>query len=268
MKSIQKFFNIKNKVAIITGGGGFLAGPFAEILAEAGAKIVVVDINKDKITKRAERISDKFGVKSLALETDITDEKAVKKMVQTVVKKLGSIDILINNAALNPVVDLMSGEQFTAFEKYPLNLWKKEMEVNLTGAFICLKEVGKQMMKQKKGVVINISSIYGMAAPDQRIYKKGKFKPASYCVTKGAILNLTKYLSSYWGKNIRVNCLSLGGVYSNQDKDFIKKYSAKTMLGRMADKDEIKAPLLFLASDASSYMTGANLVIDGGWTAW
>ena len=159
------------------------------------------------------------------------------------------------------------------FEEFPLDLWNKVLSINLTGVFLCSQEFGKVMRRQKTGgSIVNVSSIYGINGADQRIYGDTKLNsPPSYAATKGAIVNFTKYLAAYWtGKNIRVNTMTLGGVLdkSYMDKQFIKKYSEKTMLGRMANNDEYNGALLFLLSDASSYMTGTNLILDGGWTAW
>ena len=187
-------------------------------------------------------------------------------MVKKVVKKYGKIDVLVNNAAYQGDDKLRT----IPFEKLPLESWNKAIDVNLTGIFLCCQEIGKIMVKQKKGVIINISSTYGIVAPDQRIYGKSHQNSAIfYAATKSAVLNLTRYLAAYWqGKGIRVNTLSPGGVEKNQEVNFKRKYSEKTMLGRMAKKDEYVGPIIFLASDASSYMTGSNLIVDGGWTAW
>ena len=173
---------------------------------------------------------------------------------------------MINNAAVqgNKISRKIS------FEKFPLSEWNKEISVNLTGVFLCCQEVGKIMSKQNNGVIINVSSIYGNVAPDHSIYDDSGLNPTiSYSVTKGGVISLTKYLASYWKKKgIRVNSVSLGGVQNNQNKKFIKKYSEKTMIGRMAQKDDFTAMMLLLSSDNSSYMTGSNVIIDGGWTSW
>jgi len=191
-------------------------------------------------------------------------------MTQDVIKKFKKIDGLVNNAVFHPKIK--GGNIAKPFESFPTDLWDNAISVNLTGIFLLCQEIGKIMVKQKSGVIVNISSIYGMRGADQRIYGKSKLdSPVSYAVTKGALLNLTRYLAAYWHrKNIRVNTLTIGGVQVNSymDKDFIKKYSEKTILGRMAKSNEYNSALLFLLSDASSYMTGSNLVLDGGWTAW
>jgi NAD(P)-dependent dehydrogenase (short-subunit alcohol dehydrogenase family) len=187
-------------------------------------------------------------------------------MIKKIMNKYSKIDVLINNAAYQGDDKLRTKK----FENFPKESWEKAISVNLTGIFLCCQEVGKIMKKQKRGNIINIASTYGIVAPDQRIYGESKQNAAAfYSATKSAVINFTRYLASYWSKSgIRVNTLSPGGVFKNQNPDFVRKYSSKTMLGRMARKDEYVAAIIFLCSDASSYMTGSNLIIDGGWTAW
>jgi 2-deoxy-D-gluconate 3-dehydrogenase len=195
-------------------------------------------------------------------------------MAKAALEKFGTIDILVNSAALDPKFDKSGiGKHNSAFEEYPLAAWEAAVRVNLTGAFLCSQVAAKAMLKQGGGVIINICSTYGLGGPDQRIYVRKdqatQYKPVDYTVTKAGILGLTKYLATYYGdKNIRVNALSPGGVFNQHDEEFVKAYSSRTVLGRMARPDEMNGALLFLASDASSYMTGANLIVDGGWTAW
>ncbi|MBN2549658.1 MAG: SDR family oxidoreductase, partial [Anaerolineales bacterium] len=189
---------------------------------------------------------------------------------------------LVNSAALDPKFDQDSGQTLPgqtlpgengAFEDFPLPAWNQALAVNLTGAFLCCQAAVQPMLKQGQGVIVNLSSIYGLAGPDQRMYQRPdqppRYKPVYYTVTKTGILGLTQYLATYYaGKNIRVNALSPGGVFNGHDETFVRAYSARAVLGRMAEKDEMNGALLFLVSDASAYMTGANLVVDGGWTAW
>ena len=266
---ISKIFNLKNKVVVLTGSSGRLGSEYAHILSQAGANVVLIDINS-KLNKRLEKlIQKKYHTKTLALTVDISKSEEINKMVKNILKIYGHIDILINNAFYNPN---QSKSSAAGFEKFPIELWNDVLKVNLTGVFLCCQSIGKVMIKQNKGVIINISSIYGMIVSDQRIYgSSGLNSPVSYAASKGAIINLTRYLAAYWrGKNIRVNSLSLGGVEDKKymSKEFIKNYSNKTILNRMAKKNEYNAAILFLASDASSYMSGSNLIIDGGWTAW
>ena len=264
--NVKKIFDFSNRVVVITGAAGLLGTEYANGFSQAGANVVLADKNFIKCKKLAIELEKKFGVKPLAVNLDVTNPKSIKKMVEQVMKKFSKIDILVNNAIF-PEIGKMKKIKF---EDFPLDVWEKGVDVNLTGMFLCSQQVGKIMVKQKKGVIINISSIYGIKGPDQRIYGKTNIiKSALYATTKGAVINFTKYLAAYWNRTgIRVNTLSLGGVEENQDRSFKKKYSDKTMIGRMAKKDEYVGALLFLSSDASSYMTGSNLIIDGGWNSW
>lgn len=276
--SIKKMFDLSGRVAIITGGAGMLGSEYADVLAEAGANVVIADINQEAAQKIAEKIVARHKVEALPIAVDVSDKKSVEQMVQQVMRKFNRIDILINNAALTVKSGTELPNYFAAFEDYPLEVWEKALKVNLTGMFICSQAVGRQMVKQNKGVIVNISSTYGVVGPDQRIYEKSRSPydksirfntPISYSVTKGAVLALTRYLATYWaGKNIRVNALTPGGVYDKHDEEFVKSYVYRTPLGRMAEKGDYRGAILFLVSDASSYMTGANLIVDGGWTAW
>ena len=269
-------FSLKDRVAVVTGGVGLLGAEFCKTLAEAGAAIAVVDLNGEAAEKVADGLN-KMGYKAMGIATDITKPESVNAMVSAVLSKFGRLDVLVNSAALDPKFDpeaAAKGIAPGAFEDYPLEQWNAAMNVNLTGMFLVTQACVKQMVAQgKKGSVINICSTYGLNGPDQRIYiKDGKrvaFKPVYYTVTKAGVMGFTKYLAAYYAETeIRVNALTPGGVYNNHEEYFVKNYSAKTILGRMAKKDEMNGALLFLASDASSYMTGNNVVVDGGWTAW
>ena len=263
---VKKLFDMSGKTVIITGAAGLLGSQYAEGLINSGANVVLADLNYKLCKEICERLIKKKDSRALAVKLDLTDKKSIQDMVKKVIKKYSTIDVLINNAADQGDSRLRK----TPFEEFPLKNWNHAIDVNLTGVFLCCQEIGKVMVKQRNGIIINISSTYGIVAPDQRIYgKSGQNSAAFYAATKGSIINLTRYLAAYWqGKGIRVNTLSPGGVEKGQDKDFIKKYSYKTILGRMAKRDEYVGPILFLASDASSYMTGSNLIVDGGWTAW
>ena len=265
--NIKKLFDLSNRTIILTGGAGLLGSQYAEGLSQAGANLVLADINYAGCKNIAKRLEKKNKNSILPIKLDLTDQKSIKNMVKKTINKFSKIDVLINNAAF---LGKVGKERQIKFEDLPLSLWDKAVSVNLTGIFLSCQEVGKIMIKQKRGVIINIASTYGIVAADQRIYgKSGQNSAVYYAATKSGILNLTRYLASYWnGTGIRVNTLSPGGVENNQGSSFIKNYSYKTMLGRMARKDEYIGAILFLASDASSYMTGSNLVVDGGWTAW
>lgn len=269
-------FNLKDRVAVVTGGGGQLGFEFCKSLAEAGAAVVAADLNMELATKTASRLSDS-GYSAMALPLDVTRFESTRELVAETVKQFGRLDILVNSAALDPKFDpdaAAKGIAPGAFEDYPLEQWNAALNVNLTGMFLVTQACVKQMVAQgKKGSIINICSTYGLNGPDQRIYiKDGKrvaYKPVYYTVTKAGVMGFTKYLAAYYAETeIRVNALTPGGVFNNHEEYFVKNYSAKTILGRMAKKDEMNGALLFLASDASSYMTGNNVIVDGGWTAW
>jgi NAD(P)-dependent dehydrogenase (short-subunit alcohol dehydrogenase family) len=273
---IQEKFDLTGRVAAVTGGVGLLGTEFCRTLAEAGAAVAVVDLNDSASQAVAHSLTDS-GYKALALPTDITQPDSVNAAVEKVMSTFGRLDILVNSAALDPKFDpdaINKGITPGAFEDYPLDLWNSALNVNLTGMFLMTQACVKPMLEQgKKGSIINICSTYGLNGPDQRIYvKDGKrvaFKPIYYTVTKAGVMGFTKYLAAYYAETeIRVNALTPGGVFNNHEDYFVKNYSAKTILGRMAKKDEMNGALLFLASDASSYMTGNNVVVDGGWTAW
>ena len=266
---IKKLFDVSDRVVILTGAAGFLGKQFANGLSQAGAHVVLADTNYKACKKLELELKKKFNVSPLALKLDVTNKKSIKNMVEKILKKYSKIDVLINNAAFQGTV---GKQRVVDLTDVPVSIWNKGVDVNLTGVFLVSQEIGKVFLKQKNGVIINISSTYGMIAADQRIYgQSGQNSMAFYAATKGGLLNLTRYFASYWNRTgIRVNSISLGGVerIEVQGKNFIKNYSYKTMLGRMARKDEYVGAILFLASDASSYMTGSNLVIDGGFTAW
>jgi NAD(P)-dependent dehydrogenase (short-subunit alcohol dehydrogenase family) len=277
---LLKKFDLTGKVAIVTGGPGLLGQEFCHTLAQAGAFVVVSDINADGVNALTTTLIEN-GYHALGVATDITQPASVQALVNETLSIYGRLDILVNSAALDPKFDPQAlaemakqGSVSGAFEDYPLDSWKIALDVNLTGTFLCCQAAVKPMLSQgKKGSIINICSTYGLVAPDQRIYqrrgKQSSFKPVYYSVTKAGMLGLTRYLAGYYaGTQIRVNALTPGGVYNNHDEEFLKAYSSRTIMGRMAEKDEMNGALLFLASDASSYMTGSNLVVDGGWTAW
>lgn len=274
MSELAKMFDLSGRVALVTGGAGLLGREFCRTLAEAGASVVVVDLD-DKAADDTAAALKGAGYKALAAPGDITDKQACQELVAGTLKEFGRLDILVNSAALDPKFDPEKiGQQgANAFEDYPLDAWRQALEVNLTGMFLCTQAAMAPMLAQGGGVVVNLCSMYGITAPDQRLYQhEGQppiFKPVTYSTTKAGVLGFTKYLAAYYGgKNIRVNALTPGGVYNGHDDEFLQRYAARAVLGRMAEKDEMNGALLFLASDASSYMTGANLVVDGGWTAW
>ena len=272
-KMISKLFDLEGRNIVITGASGLLGSQYANILSSAGANIILLDIDTTKNEKLKSALVKKYKNKISAYTLDISNQIEVNKTSKKIIKDFKKIDGLLNNAAYTTKgAKEKSDNAFGTFENFPIDIWQKSLDINLSGVFFCSQAFGKIMAKQGKGVIVNIASTYGLVGADQRIYgKSGLNLPISYAATKGAIVNFTRYLAAYWhGKNIRVNTLSPGGVMDKtyQEKTFIKKYSEKTILGRMANKDEYNGAMLFLISDASSYMTGANLVVDGGWTSW
>lgn len=270
MKSLE-LFSLKNKVAIVTGALGLIGKNHCAALSDAGANVIVCDLDETKCKSFASTLS----TKSIGVGVDITSKDSIENLKNIVINEFGKIDVLINNAAIN---DMFENPQAAAeqsmFENYPMEMWQKSLDVNVTGTFLCSQVIGNEMAKVGKGSIINVASTYGLVGPDQSIYKKPDgtqsfYKSPAYPATKGAIVNFTRFLAAYWGdKGVRVNTLTPGGVENNQDEYFINNYSAKTPLGRMAQPTDYMGAIIFLASDASSYMTGANLIVDGGWTAW
>lgn len=269
MSKIEEIFNLKDKVVLVTGAAGLIGSRFCKVLAEAGAKVALADIQKEKVFALAQALHTQ-GFQAADFPVDITSSESVHEMGEQIVSRYGRLDVLVHCAAIDPKFDRENmKEHAIGFEDFPLEAWRKAIDVNLTGAFLCVQEAARVMAQQKQGVMVLISSIYGIVAPDQRIYPKGSFKPPYYSVSKAGILGLTRYVASYYaGKNIRINALSPGGIYNDHEESFVREYSKRTIMNRMADVSELEGALLFLASDASSYMTGANLVVDGGWTAW
>ena len=274
MQNVLDKFNLKGNTVLVTGGGGLLGRQFALALAQAGADVMLADLAYEAAADQAEVIRAE-GLSAEALAVDVVDPDSTRAMVEQTLARFGRLDVLINSAALDPKFDPQhqSEQAANAFETYSLEAWRKALDVNLTGMFLASQAAVQPMLAQGKGVIINICSTYGINGPDQRIYIRldgtRSYKPVYYSVTKAGVLGFTRYLAAYYaGKNIRVNALTPGGVYNQHDEVFVKAYSAKTILGRMANIDEMSAAMLFLASDASSYMTGANLIVDGGWTAW
>ncbi len=268
LEGLGRLFNLTGKVAIVTGAAGQLGGEYAKCLLGAGAKVGAFDIEFDN---QKSILHEMDSPELVRVRVDITEKKSIQRGLEKTVRTLGSPAILVNNAAIDAPPD-STKEETGPFETYPETSWDKMMEANLKGTMLCCQVIGGYMAQNGGGSIINIASIYGMLSPDQRIYEYKKepfFKPLSYCVSKSGVLNLTRYLATYWAKkNVRVNTLTLGGVFNNQDERFLKNYSSRVPLGRMARSDEYNGAILFLASDASSYMTGANLVVDGGYSCW
>jgi NAD(P)-dependent dehydrogenase (short-subunit alcohol dehydrogenase family) len=273
-ESIFSKFDMTGKTALITGAAGLLGKQFSLALAQAGANVVLADLDGVLAAENANEIKE-MGLNAMAVEVDITEPGSTKAMVEQALTAYGSLDVLVNSAALDPKFDSTNAaaQDANAFETYSLDSWRQALDVNLTGMFLASQAAVVPMLEQGQGVIVNICSMYGLVGPDQRLYERPdgtrQFKPVYYSVTKAGVLGFTRYLATYCaGKNIRVNALTPGGVFNDHDEVFTEQYSARTVLGRMANLDEMNAAMLFLCSDASSYMTGSNLVVDGGWTAW
>ena len=273
-ESILKKFDMSGKTVIVTGAAGLLGKQFSLAMAQAGANVLLADLAEDVAHANAAELQS-LGLNAASTRVDVTDPKSARAMVETALDAYDCVDVLINSAALDPKFDpANAGSQgANAFETYALDSWRQALDVNLTGTFLATQAAVQPMLSQGQGVVVNICSTYGLVGPDQRLYERPdgsrSFKPVYYSVTKAGILGFTRYLATYYaGKNIRVNALTPGGVFNDHDETFTNQYSSRTVLGRMAHIDEMSAAMLFLCSDASSYMTGSNLVVDGGWTAW
>lgn len=269
-------FDLSGRVAVITGGAGLLGRQHAAAVASAGGSVVLADICLERAQDAASQIEREFSVSASGMHLDITEEDDICAFRDQVLAKFGHIDILINNAANNPKVENDSGKNFTRLENFPLSQWDADLAVGLTGAFLCSRVIGVEMARRHKGVIVNVASDLAVIAPDQRIYRQAGIaeedqpvKPVTYSVVKTALIGLTRYLATYWADaGVRVNSISPGGVFANQPEGFVEQVAHRIPLGRMAQADEYRGAILFLCSDASSYMTGANLVIDGGRSCW
>ena len=252
----DELFSLEGRVAVVTGGAGQLGRAIVGALEERGARVVVFDL-----------AAERFRV-------DVTDRSAIETATHEVERDWGTPHLLINAAALDSPPDAPA-EEVGPVESYPESSFDQVMNVNVKGTFLCSQVVGARMAEQGRGSIVNISSIYGMLSPVHDVYEFRRrggeefFKPIAYSVSKSALYNLTRYLATYWAKSgVRVNTLTLAGVANEQPQEFVDAYTARLPLGRMADVREIVGPVVFLASDASSYVTGANIVVDGGWSAW
>lgn len=267
MKPVKELMNIKNRVAIITGGAGNIGFAIAETLAELGARIVLLDINKAKCDEKTALITRKYCVQTFSLKVDLTKENSVRSVPSKVLKKFGRIDILVNCAAL--VASFKLKGWAVELGKQNISTWRKALEVNLTGAFTLIQSCKKALAASGQGSVINIGSIYGVVGPDMRLYKgMAMGNPAAYAASKGGIIQLTRYLATVLAPDIRVNAISPGGVFRNHKDPFLSRYVERTPLKRMAKEEDLKGAVVYLASDLSAYVTGHNLVVDGGWTIW
>lgn len=262
-------FDLSGRVAVVTGAGGLLGERHCRALAETGATVVAADLGVDVV----EALSADLDGMPLAL--DVTDPDSLAAGRDAIVAEYGRIDVLVNNAAVNDRFERPErAAELSRFEVYPLDAWQRSLDVNVTGVFLASQVLGAVMAEAGAGSIINVASTYGLVGPDQRLYvapdgTRSMWKSPAYPTTKGAVIAFTRFLAAHWGHlGVRVNTLSPGGVENDQDGWFASAYAERTMLGRMATPDDYRGALVFLASDASAYMTGANLVVDGGWTAW
>jgi NAD(P)-dependent dehydrogenase (short-subunit alcohol dehydrogenase family) len=276
VKSVFDKFKLEGKTAVVTGAAGLMGAEHCFALAEAEAKIALWDIDEKRNNELAENLRDKYSADCVAMQVDITDREQVEQSVGRVVEKYGGVDILINNAANDPKVSPDQPLDWARLEKLDISIWNKDIAVGLTGAFLCSAAAGRVMAKNGSGVILNIASDLGVIAPDQRIYEKDgveydrqPVKPVTYSVVKHGLIGLTKYIATYWaGQGVRCNALCPGGIYNGQPDEFVTKLTNLIPLGRMAERDEYRAAVLFLVSNASSYMTGALLSIDAGRSCW
>ena len=264
---------LDGKVVLLTGAAGILGREFAAGYCEMGASIVLVDIDKETVNAVASELAKTYGVKTLGISCDVTSSESVEKMTDEAIAEFAEIHVLHNNAATKGT-DVRAF--FAPFEDYSLEVWRQVMSVNIDGMFLVAQSVGRRMLQQKTGgSVVQTGSIYGLVGPDSRIYEGSEYlggeinTPAVYAASKSAVIGLTRYLATRWAAhNIRVNCLVPGGVESGQNSEFSDRYSERVPLGRMARSEEVVSAALFLASEASSYVTGQVLAVDGGWTCW
>jgi NAD(P)-dependent dehydrogenase (short-subunit alcohol dehydrogenase family) len=273
---LPELFRLDGRVAVITGGGGLLGEQHAAAIAGAGGIPVLVDISAERAQSVAARIAERFGVAATAVTADITSDGSVREAARAIAERFGRIDILVNNAANDPKFEADGEVAYSRLEHFPFAQWQADLAVGLTGAFLCSQIFGSAMARAGRGVIVNVASDLALIGPDQRIYRQPgtaddaqPTKPVTYSVVKAGLLGLTRYLATYWAeRGVRANAISPGGVYTDQSDVFVKNLTSLIPLNRMAKVDEYQGAMLFLCSDASAYMTGSNLVIDGGRTCW
>jgi NAD(P)-dependent dehydrogenase (short-subunit alcohol dehydrogenase family) len=269
----RQSFSMRGRTAVVTGASGLLGREHCWALGESGANVVATDLESTGVEAITGELEAR-DIPAMSVAADITDPRALERVRDAAVARFGAIDVLVHNAAIDDKFDARADLETTRFEAYPLERWRRSLDVNVTGTFLCCQVFGTEMARRGRGSIVNIASTYGIVSPDPSLYddvagKPRFFKSPAYPTGKAAVIALSRYLAVYWGRaGVRVNALSPGGVEAGQDAEFVRRYGRRTPLGRMARRDEYRGAVVFLASDASSYVTGSNLVVDGGWTAW
>jgi NAD(P)-dependent dehydrogenase (short-subunit alcohol dehydrogenase family) len=272
----RRLFSLQDRVAVITGGAGLLGVKHAEIIASAGGIPVLMDLAGSRAEERANEIARNFGGQAWGIGADITRAEQIRSALTQILERHGRLDILINNAARDPKVSGDATASLSRVENFPMDQWDADLEVGLKGAFLCSQIFGGEMARAGKGVIINIGSEYGVNGPDQRLYRQPGLteeaqpvKPITYTIVKSGLVGMNRYFALYWApRGVRVNAVSLGGVRQDQSEEFQRRYIEQVPLGRMAEAEDYQGTILYLCSDASAFLTGANLVIDGGKSCW
>jgi len=274
---LDNLFRLDKKVIVITGATGLLGRKHAQAVACYGGTPILLDLSQHEVDRLANELNSKYKVNSVGFAVDITNESLIQNNAEGLFYKYGRIDGLVNNAANNPKVEDSDKVNFSRLENFPLKIWHDDIEVGLTGAFLCAKHYGAKISQNPNGgTIINIASDLGLIAPDQRLYKQDNVseelqnvKPITYSVVKSGLIGLTRYLATYWPeKNVRCNAMCPGGIENGQPEDFLQAVSNRIPMGRLANADEYQSTLLWMLSDASSYLNGAIIPIDGGRTTW
>jgi len=277
MDKLPKLFDLQDRVIVITGAAGLLGRKHAEAVASFGANPILLDLSQSIVNDLASELNDKYNTRAIGFAVDITNEESIMRNAGQLVEKFGKVDGLVNNAANNPKMEESSQKNFSRLENLSLDIWNNDLAVGLTGAFLCAKHYGFQISKNPNGgSIVNISSDLGLIAPDQRLYKKNDIdhdkqsvKPVTYSVVKSGLIGLTRYLATYWSdKNVRCNAMCPGGVENGQSIEFLNELNSRIPLGRLAKANEYQGTLIWMLSDASSYLNGSIVSVDGGRTAW
>ena len=267
MKTFRQLTDLQGRVACITGGAGHIGRAMGEVLAELGAAVVVADLSETRCQETAAAFESAYGAVAMPLELDVSDEKAVRAVPAAIAERFGRLDILINCAALVNTTNLKGW--VAPFAEQSAEAWRLALEVNLTGPFILTQACAEMLTASGRGSVINVGSIYGVVGPDMRLYEGTAMgNPAAYGTSKGGLMQLTRWLATVMAPAVRVNAITPGGLWRDQPEAFHQRYVEKTPLKRMGSEEDFKGATAYLASDLSAYVTGQNLIVDGGWTAW